>query len=286
MTKENKDQIIIRTVSDMQTYARAARLRGESIGLVPTMGALHAGHLSLVRRARAENGKAIVSVFANPMQFDDPGDLARYPATLDADARAAFGAGADAIFAPGEREMYPEGFSTFVDMTGISDRLCGASRPSHFRGVLTVVTKLFGICAPDRAYFGEKDAQQLAIVKKMASELCLNVEIIGCPTVREADGLAMSSRNARLGADERISARCLFRALNEGKAIFESGEADPGVLASHIRSILEAEPRARIDYVGIVDPLTFETAPSVRAGNLIALAVYIGDTRLVDNAKL
>ncbi|MCL1895733.1 MAG: pantoate--beta-alanine ligase [Clostridiales bacterium] len=270
----------------MRGIASRARARGQSTGLVPTMGALHEGHLSLVRRAAAENSLTVVSVFVNPIQFDDQEDLASYPGTLADDAEAAFSAGADIVFAPSAKEMYPEGFSTYVDMTGVSGRLCGASRASHFRGVLTVVSKLFGICMPDRAYFGEKDAQQLAVVQKMAAELCMNVEVIGCPTVREGDGLAMSSRNARLSAQERASARCLYRALCEAKACFSSGETDAGALTATLRAVIEKETLPRIDYVEIVDPFTFEAVPVAREGDLIALAVYFGETRLIDNMRL
>ena len=278
--------ILIHSIDGMKERAAQARAGGQSIGLVPTMGALHEGHLSLVRRAASENGLAAVSVFVNPIQFDDPEDLAGYPGTLDDDAEAAFAAGADVVFAPSAREMYPEGFSTFVDMTGVSERLCGASRPSHFRGVLTVVSKLFGICMADRAYFGEKDAQQLAAVQKMAAELCMNVDVIGCPTVREDDGLAMSSRNARLSDGERIAARCLFRALCEAKARFGAGETNAGTIEAAMRAAIGKEPLARIDYAEIVDPLTFGPAGTAREGSLAALAVYVGDTRLIDNMRL
>jgi len=279
-------QIIISDVDEMQAYAQSARMRGETLGLVPTMGALHEGHLSLIRRAAVENDIVVVSVFVNPIQFDDPGDLAAYPKTLPADAEAAFASGADVIFAPGAREMYPEGFSTFVDMTGLSERLCGASRASHFKGVLTVVAKLFGICAPDRAYFGEKDAQQLAVVKKMAIELNMGLEIIGCPTVREEDGLAMSSRNSRLSQDERAAAGCLYRALCEADALFGAGERDPAKLTAAAIAAVGAEPLARLDYAELVDADTFDSPATARAGDLLTLAVYIGEIRLIDNMRL
>ena len=278
--------VLIHGIDEMRRRAAQARTGGQGIGLVPTMGALHEGHLSLVRRAASENGLSVVSVFVNPIQFDDPDDLVGYPGTLDEDAEAAFAAGANVVFAPSAKEMYPEGFSTYVDMTGVSERLCGASRASHFRGVLTVVSKLFGICMPDRAYFGEKDAQQLAVVKKMAAELCMNVDVVGCPTVREGDGLAMSSRNERLSPEGRVSARCLYRALSEAKSRFGAGETDTGALAAAMRAIVEMEPLSRIDYAEIVDPLSFETAPAAREGDLAALAVFIGGTRLIDNMRL
>jgi len=282
----NREKTIINSLSEMRAYAAEAKARGERIGLVPTMGALHEGHLSLIRLSAAENDLTIVSVFVNPIQFDDPNDFETYPETLEKDAAAAFGAGARVVFAPTAGEMYPENFSTYIDMTGVSEQLCGASRSSHFRGVLTVVGKLFGVCMPDTAYFGEKDAQQLAVVRKMASELCMNVTIRGCPTIREGDGLAMSSRNARLSAEERAAARCLFKALGEASELFGAGETSSEVLRGVIRKAIEGEPLTRIDYVEIVDPLTFEAVSNARKGDLITLAVYIGETRLIDNLRL
>jgi len=284
--KKKTNQIIIHDIPEMRAYAAGARARGEQIGLIPTMGALHEGHLSLIRLAASENDIVIVSDFVNPIQFDDPGDFSAYPKTPEADAEASFVAGADVFFAPSADQMYPEGFSTYIDMTGISERLCGASRSSHFRGVLTVVGKLFGICMPDLAYFGEKDAQQLAIVRKMADELCMNVSIRGCPTVREEDGLAMSSRNTRLSPDGRTAARCLYRALEEGYNLFNNGESSADVLSEAIRGIIENEPLARIDYADIVDPVTFEAVSSARKGDLMILAVFIGAVRLIDNRHL
>jgi len=286
MKTQTGGAVVIHGVADMRAYAADARARGVRIGLVPTMGALHEGHLSLVRRAVSENDLTVVSVFVNPIQFDDPVDLAAYPKTLETDAEAAIGAGADIVFAPGADEIYPEGFSTYIDMTGASEQLCGASRPSHFRGVLTVVGKLFGICMPDAAYFGEKDAQQLALVQKMAAELCMNVRVVGCPTVRENDGLAMSSRNERLSPAERAAARCLYRSLTEAASLFQAGETAAAVLTDAMRAAIENEPLARIDYAEIADPLTLTAAPAARKGDLAALAVYIGGTRLIDNRRL
>ena len=283
---KNDNNVLIHSIKEMRAYASDVRSRGGQIGLVPTMGALHEGHLSLIRLADAENDVVVVSIFVNPIQFDDPNDFSAYPKTLKADAEAAFCAGADVVFAPSADEMYPQGFSTHIDMTGVSEQLCGASRASHFRGVLTVVGKLFGICMPDFAYFGEKDSQQLAVVRKMAEELCMNVTIRGCPTVREEDGLAMSSRNARLSADERVAARCLNRALEESYSLFDAGETSPEVLTSKLRCVIEKEPLARIDYAMIVDPVTFEATPAARKDDLMALAVYIGDVRLIDNRRL
>jgi pantoate--beta-alanine ligase len=307
LTLNAKEQKIIYEVDGMRAYVAAARIadpvnsnardtsiglvptmgaRSTSIGLVPTMGALHAGHLSLIRRAAEENDLCVVSVFVNPTQFDNRADYDAYPNTLVSDADMAFKSGADVIFAPSAEGMYPEGFSTFVDMTGITEKLCGASRESHFRGVLTVVTKLFNICVPDRAYFGEKDAQQLAVVRKMVSELCMNLEIVGCPTVREEDGLAMSSRNARLSAIERTAANCLYSALIGAKALFNAGKRSPKQLAASIRITIEKEPLARLDYVELVTPTTFKTPGTASEGDLLMLAVYIGDIRLIDNMGL
>jgi len=286
MKSQAKESLIIHGIAEMRSFAAGARARGVQIGLVPTMGALHEGHLSLIRLAVSENDLVIVSVFVNPIQFDDPGDLASYPKTLESDAAASFNIGADVVFAPNANEMYPEGFSTFIDMTGISEQLCGASRASHFRGVLTVVGKLFGICMPDIAYFGEKDAQQLAVVRKMTAELCMNVKIRGCPTIREDDGLAMSSRNTRLSDEERTAARCLYRALEEACSLFGNGETSIDVLQSVLHEIIEGEPLARIDYIEIVDPISFDPAPCARKGDIIMLAVYIGDTRLIDNMRI
>ena len=286
MNTQKKENTIIHSVAEMRAFAADARAKGEQLGLVPTMGALHEGHLSLIRLAASENDIVIVSVFVNPIQFNDPDDLAAYPKTLDTDAALSFQAGADVVFAPNAAEMYPDGFSTFIDMTGVSEQLCGASRESHFRGVLTVVGKLFGICMPDMAYFGEKDAQQLAVVRKMTSELSMNVTIRGCPTIREEDGLAMSSRNVRLADEERIAARCLYHALDEACALFRDGETSIDVIKSILHSIIEGEPIARIDYIEIVDPLSFKPVTEAGKGDLIMLAVYIGGTRLIDNMRL
>ena len=286
MAKKAGGQIIIQGVEEMRAYAVEALSFKKRIGLVPTMGALHEGHFSLIRRSAEENDLTVVSVFVNPMQFDDPGDFAAYPKTLEQDARAAFEAGGDVVFAPAATEMYPKGVSTFVDMVGLSERLCGASRPSHFKGVLTVVAKLFGICMPGRAYFGEKDAQQLAVIMKMSSELCIPVEVIGCPTIREEDGLAISSRNARLSEEGRIAARCLYRALKEAKDRFRTGECSPETLTDSMRGIIEKEPLAELDYAELVDRGTFETPETASEGMLLALAAYIGGVRLIDNMLL
>jgi pantoate--beta-alanine ligase len=281
-----KNITLISKIDEMQGFSAEARSRKASIGLVPTMGALHDGHLSLIKRSASENDFTVVSIFVNPIQFDDPVDLASYPSALSADADLAEGEGADIVFAPDASYMYPKGFSTYVDMTGISEKLCGASRKSHFKGVLTVVNKLFCICDPDRAYFGEKDIQQLHVVRKMVSELCMNVDIVECPTIREEDGLAMSSRNKRLTAEERTAARSIFRALAGAKALFDKGEKNPGTLTEVMRSILGKEPLIQIEYAEIASPVDFETPTAVKSGDILMLAVNIGGVRLIDNVRL
>jgi pantoate--beta-alanine ligase len=277
---------LIREIDEMQFLSAEVRSRNASVGLVPTMGALHEGHLSLIKRSALENDFTVVSIFVNPIQFDDPEDLASYPSTLSEDANLAADAGSDVIFAPDSKQMYPEGFSTFVDMTGITGKLCGASRESHFKGVLTVVNKLFNICDPDKAYFGEKDIQQLSVVKKMVTELCMNIDIVGCPTIREEDGLALSSRNKRLTCEERIAARAVFRALTAAKALFDKGETSPDALKEVMRSILIEEPLARTEYAELVGPVDFETPKAADNEDILMLAVNIGNVRLIDNMRL
>jgi pantoate--beta-alanine ligase len=257
-----------------------------TIGLIPTMGALHCGHLSLIARAVAENNLTVVSVFVNPIQFEDKRDFDRYAHNLESDAGLAASSGADILFAPRANEMYPEGFASFIDMRGISETLCGASREAHFRGVCTVVGKLFHIIEPNRAYFGKKDAQQLAVIRRMTTDLNFTVDIIGCPTVRDADGLALSSRNARLSPAERSAALCLRRALRKCADLFDAGETDSAVLILAMHGVVNAELAARIDYAEIVNPLTFQSEQIVRNGFLAALAAYIGETRLIDNVTL
>ena len=283
---ELKNTIIIHTTEEMRAFSAEAKAQNSTLGLVPTMGALHAGHLSLIKRSVSENDLTVVSIFVNPIQFDDKADLAAYPNTLSSDSDLASLEGTDVIFAPAADHMYPEGFSTYVDMTGISEKLCGLSRESHFKGVLTVVNKLFNICDPDRAYFGEKDMQQLLVVEKMVSELCMDIEIVRCPTVREEDGLAMSSRNKRLSNEERKAAGFLYRALTAAKALFGDGEKSPAKLTLAMQNILNKEPLIRIDYAELVGSADFETPETAKAGGLLMLAVYIGDVRLIDNMRL
>jgi pantoate--beta-alanine ligase len=273
----------IRTISWMEEKAREARVEQRVIGLVPTMGALHAGHLALVERAKAECSPVYASIFLNPTQFGPNEDLSKYPHPLEADLEKLTNAGVDGLFLPSAEEIYPPGFSTYVHVEGISERLEGKSRPGHFRGVATVVLKLFEIVQPHFAYFGRKDAQQVRIIQKMVRDLNLNVELVLCPTVREADGLALSSRNSYLSGEERRSATVLFRALQAAEMELSAGVSDTLELQRVMRRILESEPRARVDYAEIVDADTFE--PVVRAGGrcYALLAVRIGSTRLIDN---
>jgi pantoate--beta-alanine ligase len=273
----------IRTISWMKEMAREARLEQRVIGLVPTMGALHAGHLALVERARKECSPVYASIFLNPTQFGANEDLSRYPRPLEADSEKLSKAKVDGLFLPSAEEMYPPRFSTYVHVEGISERLEGKSRPGHFRGVATVVLKLLEIVQPHYAYFGRKDAQQVRIIQKMVHDLNLDVELVICPTVREADGLALSSRNGYLSAEERRAAAVLYRALQSAEMELSAGVRDTLELQRTMRKVLESEPRARVDYAEIVDAETFE--PVVRVGRrcYALLAVRIGSTRLIDN---
>ena len=274
---------IIRTVADMKARAAAWKAEGLSIGLVPTMGSLHEGHESLMDAAREASDRVVVSVFVNPIQFGPGEDYEAYPRDLERDARICERHGVDVVFQPEVDDMYAPAHNTFVVMETLTDSLCGASRPGHFRGVCTVVTKLFNIVQPHRAFFGQKDAQQLAIIKRMVADLNMNVTVVGCPIVREADGLAKSSRNAYLSAEERQAALVLSRAVFAGKEAVEAGERDAAVLKALMSGIIEAEPLARIDYVEVVDGATMQPTDAIGAMALIAMAVYIGNTRLIDN---
>ena len=247
------------------------------------MGYLHEGHGSLISRAREENDKVVVSIFVNPMQFGPGEDLESYPRDLDKDSAYCESLGADLIFHPEPEEMYTDGFCSYVDMSVLTEELCGLSRPVHFRGVCTVVNKLFNIVQPDRAYFGQKDAQQLAIIKRMVQDLNMDLEIIGCPIVREEDGLAKSSRNTYLSAEERQAALVLSRAVKLGQELVAGGETDAKKIVSEMSALIEKEPLARIDYVKAVDGLTMQQIDTVKKPMLVALAVYIGKTRLIDN---
>ena len=274
---------IAATINEVRTQVKAWKKEGLSVGFVPTMGYLHEGHGSLISRARAENDKVVVSIFVNPMQFGPGEDLESYPRDLDKDSAYCESLGADLIFHPEPEEMYTDGFCSYVDMSVLTEELCGLSRPVHFRGVCTVVNKLFNIVQPDRAYFGQKDAQQLAIIKRMVQDLNMDLEIIGCPIVREEDGLAKSSRNTYLSAGERQAALVLSRAVKLGQELVAGGETDAKKIVSEMRAFIEKEPLARIDYVKAVDGLTMQQIDTVKSPMLVALAVYIGKTRLIDN---
>ncbi len=265
----------------MLEASRRWRGAGHSIGLVPTMGALHAGHMSLVDQARRENDRVIVSIFVNPIQFGEGEDFERYPRGLDRDSALLKEAGVDGLYRPPVDTMYPPGFATRVHVRGLADVLEGSFRPGHFEGVATVVAKLFGAVEPNRAYFGQKDAQQVAVVKRIASDLDTGVEIRVCPTVREADGLALSSRNAYLNPDERRAATCLSAGLREAAEAYGKGERRPEKLKELLLAALAGEPLAQVDYAEVVDPATF-TAP----GSLAVIAARIGKTRLIDNHDL
>jgi len=267
----------------MKEYARAARAEGRVIGLVPTMGALHEGHTALVARARKECSRVIASVFVNPKQFGPSEDYKKYPRTLEKDAEKLDAIGVDVLFAPEAADVYPDGFRTYVSVEGISERLEGRSRPGHFRGVATVVLKLFEIVQPNFAYFGRKDAQQVRIISEMARDLNLDAEIVVCPIVREADGLALSSRNAYLSVEERRAATVLHRALIAARDELASGIRDALQLQTAMRKIVEAEPLATADYAEIVNAETFESVVRVSRACYAVLAVFIGKTRLIDN---
>ena len=274
---------IATTINEVRKQVKVWKKEGCSVGFVPTMGYLHEGHGSLISRARQENDKVVVSIFVNPMQFGPGEDLESYPRDLDKDSAYCESLGADLIFHPEPEEMYTDGFCSYVDMSVLTEELCGLSRPVHFRGVCTVVNKLFNIVQPDRAYFGQKDAQQLAIIKRMVQDLNMDLEIIGCPIVREEDGLAKSSRNTYLSAEARQAALVLSKAVKLGQELVAAGETDAKKIVSEMSALIEKEPLARIDYVKAVDGLTMQQIDTVKTPMLVALAVYIGKTRLIDN---
>ncbi|OFW55897.1 MAG: pantoate--beta-alanine ligase [Actinobacteria bacterium RBG_16_64_13] len=274
------------TIAEIRATLGQSRDRGATVGLVPTMGALHEGHLSLIRAARAENDVVVVSIFVNPTQFGPNEDLKHYPRDLAGDRALSAEAGADVIFNPPEEEMYPGTFSTWVEVEGLTDGLCGRSRPGHFRGMCTVVTKLFNICQPDRAYFGEKDAQQLAVIARMARNLDMAVQIVPCPTVREPDGLAMSSRNARLAPEQRAQAPALYEALNAARVLVGAGQRSTAVLDRAMRSILAEASLGEIDYLEIVGADDLVPVPTIAGECLIAMAVRFGPVRLIDNIRV
>jgi pantoate--beta-alanine ligase len=274
---------VVCTATDVRGAVREARKLGNKIGLVPTMGALHDGHLSLVRAAKSRCDFVVVSIFVNPTQFGPKEDFARYPRTLEADQQKLKAEGVDLVFTPSVEEMYPPGAVTFVTVEGISERLDGRSRPGHFRGVTTVVAKLFNIVEPDIAFFGQKDAAQVAIIRRMVRDLMFPVQIEVVPIVREADGLALSSRNLYLSSEERRLATVLSRALRKVDSSFRSGESNSTALLEIARQVFATEPEVRVDYIEIVDPESLEAVSSVQNGTLVAVAAFVGVTRLIDN---
>ena len=272
---------IATTVLETRNTVRNWRKEGYTVGLVPTMGFLHEGHASLIKKCREQNDKVVVSVFVNPTQFGPNEDLEAYPRDLEKDKALCESLGEDLIFHPEPSEMY-QNPKTYMNIEGLSDNLCGKSRPIHFKGVCTVVSKLFNIVAPDRAYFGQKDAQQLAIIKKMVQDMNFDVEVVGCPIVREEDGLAKSSRNTYLSDEERKAALCLSKSVKKGMEIIKEGISAKEVL-DEMKKVINQEPLAKIDYVSMVDSLTMEDVETVDRDVLVAMAVYIGKTRLIDN---
>ena len=274
---------IAETIAEVREQVRTWRKEGLAVGLVPTMGYLHEGHKSLIDRAAEENDRVVVSVFVNPIQFGPSEDLASYPRDLKRDAALCEAAGADLVFHPSDGEMYFDDFCTYVDMDDLTKGLCGKTRPTHFRGVCTVVSKLFHIVAPDRAYFGQKDAQQLAVIRRMVRDLNFDLEIVGCPIVREADGLAKSSRNTYLSEEERRAAVVLHQGLLAGEQLVKTGETDASKIVGAITDVIGKESLAKIDYVELVEWDSLKPVTSVRGEVLAAVAVYIGTTRLIDN---
>ncbi len=274
---------IVAETEEVREQMRRWRKEGLSVGLVPTMGYLHEGHKSLIDKAVQQNDRVVVSVFVNPIQFGPGEDLATYPRDLERDAALCEAAGASLIFHPEKENMYFDDFCTFVDMDGLTKGLCGKTRPTHFRGVCTVVSKLFHIVQPDRAYFGQKDAQQLAVIRRMVRDLNFDLEIVGCPIIREEDGLAKSSRNTYLSQEERAAAVILHKGLLRGEEMIRNGERDASAVIREITGIIESEPLARIDYVEVVDFDRIEKIDTIEGNVLAAVAVYIGKTRLIDN---
>ena len=274
---------VVHTISEVRQIVSQWKKEGNTIGFVPTMGYLHEGHQSLIRKSVEENDKTVVSIFVNPMQFGPAEDLDSYPRDLDADTKLCESTGAALIFKLEPEEMYKDGFCSFVDMTGPTKELCGKSRPIHFRGVCTVVNKLFNIVGPDKAYFGQKDAQQLAVIKRMVLDLNIPIEIVGCPIIREEDGLAKSSRNTYLNEQERRSALILSKTIFMGEKMVREGQRDVKTLVDAMKKNIETEPLAKIDYVEVVDFTNIQKIDKISGSVLVAMAVYIGKTRLIDN---
>lgn len=274
---------VIEKTAAVRSAVKEWRKQGLRVGFVPTMGYLHEGHKSLMQKAKEDCDKVVVSIFVNPMQFGKGEDLGKYPRDLEADRRLCEAVGVDLIFHPAVTEIYPQGYRSYVDMDGLTGELCGKSRPGHFRGVCTVVNKLFNIVTPDAAFFGQKDAQQLAVIKRMVMDLNMDIEIVGCPIIREADGLAKSSRNTYLSEEERKAALVLYRTILMGKELVKSGMKDTRVLVREMKRNIRKEKLAKIDYVEAVSMETIEPVKEVGKNILVAMAVYIGTTRLIDN---
>jgi len=289
LTQPAGGPLVVERVADLRAHLDAARAQGRTVGFVPTMGAFHEGHRSLMRAARANHDTVVVSLFVNPLQFGPAEDLDRYPKDLEGDLAAAAAEGVDIVFAPPVEEMYP-GFPvpplTTVSVAGLTGGLCGGARPGHFDGVATVVTKLFSIVGPSTAYFGKKDAQQLAVVRRMATDLCLPVDVIGCPLVREADGLAMSSRNRNLSPAEREAATVIHRGLQSGAEVVLGGERDAGKLRRVVANVLTTEPLVRLEYAEVVAADTMEALEEIAGEVLVAVAARVGDVRLIDNMTI
>ncbi len=277
---------VITSPATMRRTAEELRRDNASLGLVPTMGYFHEGHLSLMRRARADCRSVVVSLFVNPAQFGPGEDMDRYPRSFERDKELAAATGADVLFAPDAEAMYPDGYATHVDVERLTDRLCGAGRPGHFRGVATVVAKLFNVCRPTTVYFGRKDYQQAQVIKRLVADLDYGIEIDVLPIVREADGLAMSSRNEYLSPTERRQATCLYRALARARELFAEGVRDPARYVAEMTAVVAAEPDARLDYAEVVDAEELTPVAEVTAGSVAALSVFINKTRLIDNTAL
>lgn len=274
---------VLRRIDRAKEYIYKWKSEGLSIGFVPTMGCLHAGHLSLIERSARENDKTVVSIFVNPAQFGEDEDFNEYPRDFEADFKLCSEAGVDLIFAPDETSIYPDGHSTYVDVSGLTDSLCGRTRKGHFRGVCTVLVKLFNILKPTRAYFGKKDAQQLCVVRRMVEDLNMDLDVVGCETVREKDGLAMSSRNRYLGSKEREAALCLSRALNFVEKVIASGERNVNAIKSEVLGFISNQSGVRLDYFEIVDACNMRPVKVLKKPCLCAIAAYVGKTRLIDN---
>lgn len=274
---------LVHKIEEVRSIVRSWKKEGLSVGFVPTMGYLHEGHQSLIKKAVEENDRVVVSIFVNPMQFGENEDLETYPRDLNKDSKLCEETGADLIFNPEAEEMYEKGFCSYVDMNGLTTELCGKSRPIHFRGVMTVVTKLFNIVTPNKAYFGMKDAQQLCVIKRMVKDLNMDIDIVGCPIIREKDGLAKSSRNTYLSEEERKAALILYKTISLGKELLISGERDVSILLDKMKENISKEQLAKIDYVEAVDLETVEKIDKIQGKVLVAMAVNIGKTRLIDN---